>query len=165
MAENGCIRVGQTSSVYTLPIYILERAVGAFKICGSRPLNIPKPRRRGEAVSASFQHRQKCSVTQSWGIADSHYPCVRAFPECLPYSLYIIFSKKEDLSSDTDKFRGWPAYRIDRCSLCFLIRLFAYRFNTAVVWGYNLSVKLFSIHLSPVRSSCHFNRWLGCLIK
>nr|DAH03083.1 MAG TPA: hypothetical protein [Caudoviricetes sp.] len=31
--------------------------------------------------------------------------------------------------------------------------------------GINLSVKLFSVHLSPVRSSCHFNRWLGCLTK
>ena len=31
MAENGCMRVGQTSSVYTLPSYILERAVGAFE--------------------------------------------------------------------------------------------------------------------------------------
>ena len=143
MAENGCIRVGQTSSVYTLPIYILERAVGAFKICGSRPMNIPKPRRRGEAVSASFQHRQKCSVTQSWGITDSHYPCVRAFPECLPYSLYIIFSKKEDLSGDTAKFRGCPAYRIDRCSSSFLIRLFTYRFKTAVVWGYQLISEAF----------------------
>ena len=165
MAENGCIRVGQTSSVYTLPIYILERAVGAFKICGSRPMNIPKPRRRGEAVSASFQHRQKCSVTQSWGIADSHYPCVRAFPECLPYSLYIIFSKQEDLAGDTDKFRGCPAYRIDRCSSSFLIRLSLIVSRLRWYGGINLSVKLLSVHLSPVRSSCHFNRWLGCLIK
>ena len=145
-------------------IFLSERSEH-LKICGSRPLNFPKPRRRGEAVSASFQHRHKCSVTQSWGITDSHYPCVRAFPECLPYSLYIILSKKEDLSGDTAKFRGCPAYRIDRCSSSFLIRLFTYRFNTAVVWGYNLSVKLYSVHLSPVRSSCHFNRWLGCLIK
>ena len=80
------------------------------------------------------------------------------------FSLYHIVKERRPFRRYR-QFRGCPAYRIDRCSLCFLIRLFTYRFNTAVVWGYNLSVKLYSVHLSPVRSSCHFNRWLGCLIK
>ena len=137
MAENGCIRVGQTSSVYTLPAYIRgERSELLKSVVLARWIFLT-PRRRGEAVSASFQHRQKCSVTQSWGITDSHYPCVRAFPECLPYSLYHIFKERRPFRRYR-QFRGCPAYRIDRCSLCFLIRLFTYRFNTAVVWGYQL---------------------------
>nr|DAF71393.1 MAG TPA: hypothetical protein [Caudoviricetes sp.] len=136
IAGNGCMRVGQTSSVYILPGYFPERAVGAF-----------------ENLWYSPAAKMQCTA-YSWGITDSHYPCLRAFPECLPYSLYIILSKKEDLRGDTAKFRGCPAYRIDRYSSGFLIRLFTYRSETAV-GGINLSVKLFSVHLSPVWSSCH----------
>ena len=41
MAENGCMRVGQTSSVYTLPDYIRGERSEHLKICGTRPMNIP----------------------------------------------------------------------------------------------------------------------------
>ena len=41
MAENGCMRVGQTSSVYTLPAYIRGERSEHLKICGTRPMNIP----------------------------------------------------------------------------------------------------------------------------
>nr|DAY98231.1 MAG TPA: hypothetical protein [Caudoviricetes sp.] len=79
------------------------------------------------------------------------------------FSLYHIVKERRP-SGRYRQFRGCPAYRIDRYSSGFLIRLFTYRSETAV-GGINLSVKLFSVHLSPVRSSCHFNRWLGCLTK
>ena len=47
--------------------------------------------------------KMQCTAS-SWGIANSHYPCVRVFPDCLPYSLYINVSKKEDLRGD------WPFF-------------------------------------------------------
>ena len=161
MAENGCIRVGQTSSVYTLPIYILERAVGAFKICGSRPMNIPNAKTQRWSGLRVFPAPAKMQCTaSSWGITDSHYPCVRAFPECLPYSLYIIFSKKEDLRGDTPSFRDYRSY-LPMGFPGFLIRLSPSSWSC----GFEICDDCLQVHLSPVRSSCHFNRWLGCLIK
>ena len=165
MAENGCIRVGQTSSVYTLPIYILERAVGAFKICGSRPMNIPNAKTQRWSGLHVFPAPAKMQCNAVVGHCWLPLPLRKSVSRMPPlFSLYHIVKERRPFRRYR-QFRGCPAYRIDRCSLCFLIRLFTYRFNTAVVWGYNLSVKLYSVHLSPVRSSCHFIRWLGCLIK
>ena len=131
-------------------IFLSERSEH-LKICGTRPLNIFQRQdaevKRSPRLSSTGKDAVYSVVVEHCCF---HYPCIRAFPDCLPYSLYIIFSKKEDLSGDTDKFRGCPAYRIDRYSSGFLIRLFTYRSETAVE-GINLSVKLCSVHSLPVQ--------------
>ena len=165
MAENGCIRVGQTSSVYTLPSYILERAVGAFENLWFSPAEYSEAKTQRWSGLRVFPAPAKMQCNAVVGHCWLPLPLRQSVSRMPPlFSLYHIFKERRPFRRYR-QFRGCPAYRIDRCSLCFLIRLFTYRFNTAVVWGYNLSVKLYSVHLSPVRSSCHFNRWLGCLIK
>ena len=139
MAENGCIRVGQTSSVYTLPIYILERAVGAFENLWFSP--------------AEYSQRQDAEVKRSprlsstgkdavYSVVVGHYwlplPLRKSVSRMPPlFSLYHIFKERRPFRRYR-QFRGCPTYRIDRYSSGFLIRLFAYRFKTAVVWGYQL---------------------------
>ena len=87
-----------------------------------------------------------------------HYPCIRAFPDCLPYSLYINVSKKEDLRGDTPNYRDYRRYR-PMGFPGFLIRLSPSSWSC----GFEICDDCLQVHLSPVRSSCHFNRWLGCL--
>ena len=148
MAENGCIRVGQTSSVYTLPAYIRGERSEHLKICGTRPQNIPNAKTQRWSGLRVFPAPAKMQCNAVVGHCWLPLPLRQSVSRMPPlFSLYHIFKERRPFRRYR-QFRGCPAYRIDRYSSGFLIRLFAYRFKTAVVWGYQLISE--AIQRSPI---------------
>ena len=109
MAENGCIRVGQTSSVYTLPDYIRASGRSIWKSVVLAGWIFLTPRRRGEAVSASFQHRQRCSVQRRRGALLLPLPLHKSVSRLPPlFSLYQYCQRKKTFQAIPPNFESAP---------------------------------------------------------
>ena len=141
------------------------RAVGAFENLWYPP--------------AEYSQRQDAEVKRSPRLSSTgkdavysvvvghccfHYPCIRAFPDCLPYSLISTFQRRKNFRGNAAKFRG--------CLVTASIsipRLFNQTFHLSFRdcgGGYQLISEALqrSLITRPVLPAI-YNRWLGCLTK
>ena len=107
------------------------RAVGAFVNLWYPSAEYSlTPRRRGEAVPASFQHPQRCSVQRSRGALLLPLPLHKSVPRLPPlFSLYQYFQRKKTFRATRQVFEDaattvrWGFLRLFNQTIPFFLML------------------------------------------